>query len=95
MVAGGNTGPPGEGWKESSAVLLPLASWQVDLAPVLEGRPSVEAMLEDTLSSTARDNTVFTYTETGQSSDEKIHISVILSVERHDCVSSCAITSCI
>eukprot|EP00731_Ephydatia_muelleri_P022912 Em0015g495a len=49
VVASGNSGPPGEGWKESSILQLPLATWHLGMTPILEGRSLVEAMLEGTL----------------------------------------------
>ena len=91
MVASGNTGPPGEGWKESSVTQLPLVTWQVDMAPILEGRPQVDAMLEDTLSPSLRGNAMFKSAETAQSSEGKLQLGMTLSVERYNCVSSCVV----
>ena len=92
MVASGNAGPPGEGWKESSVHHLLLATWHLEMSLILEGKPLVEAMLEGTLTPALRANTVFKSTEAGQgSSDGKVQIGLALSVERYDCVSSCVV----
>lgn len=92
VVASGNSGPPGEGWKESSVLQLPLVTWHLELTPILEGRPLVEAMLEDTLTSALRTSAAFKSTEEGQGSDGgRVQIGVALSVDRYDCVSSCVV----
>ena len=91
MVASGNSGPPGEGWKESSILQLPLATWHLGMTPILEGRPLVEAMLEDILTPALRTNAAFKSTETGQGSDGRVQIGLALSIERCDCVSSCVV----
>ena len=55
----------------SSVTQLPLVTWQVDMVPILEVRPQVDAMLEDTLSSSLRGNAMFKSTEKTNSSDMK------------------------
>ncbi|KAL5477500.1 hypothetical protein EMCRGX_G024310 [Ephydatia muelleri] len=91
VVASGNSGPPGEGWKESSILQLPLATWHLGMTPILEGRPLVEAMLEDILTPALRANAAFKSAETGQGSDGRVQIGLALSIERCDCVSNCVV----